>query len=255
MSHLLTPKTGLEGTPGNGAAAKGMCGYLTRVLHRGIWVAVRLTRAVPQQYLEVTMKLSTEQTRDRAYAVLTSAGYELSDKSAHGRVMADVRAPDGRKFKALVKTGSIGQAMVKARGGNPDRSEISGFEPDISYVVFAIGNKAGEVNTYLVPAEEAEAAFRKAHREWIKDHHSAAESTTWVIYFHGKGSPAANNYHHHWDRYRISPGDDRPTAAPIGTVPPSILQPSGALTIAEAKRLLASSFGVSPDNVKITIEG
>jgi hypothetical protein len=139
--------------------------------------------------------------------------------------------------------------MVTAKDGDPDTGRISGFDADVSHVLFVVGGQYGIVRTYLVPREVAEAAFRKAHRDWLSDgHDDARDSTTWVIYFHDRGSPGANNYNKHWAKYQIEP----PVPEPSGAA--SSKEREEALTIPEAKRRLARSLGVPVDSVKITIE-
>jgi hypothetical protein len=197
------------------------------------------------------MNRSTEQTRRIAYEILRSAGYKVVDASAGGRVLVDIDAPDGWKLRALVKTGSLGRAMVKAKSGDPD-AVISGFGADIEAVLFAIGDKDGGVSAYLVPEQQAQDAFRKAHRERRGTSEKSAANTTWVIYFDDKGEPAANGYAETWKSYRINPSDGEEVirSATAG----SARVEEGGLSIGEAKRRLSITLGVPVTSIKISIE-
>ncbi|MDC9822373.1 hypothetical protein PRN20_01400 [Devosia sp. ZB163] len=193
----------------------------------------------------------TQETRSSAYAILEAAGYSLTPIGKGNRVVMKVQK-GGSTFDALVKTASLGNAMVKTSSGDPDTAKISGFGGDTSHVIFAVGGRRGRVDAYLVPSIEAEEAFRKAQRDYLPEHPNAVKNTTWVIYFGSNGDAGANGYANKWAKYRIVP-DGGPSAA--GQDAPERTDPAepGKLTIAEAKRLLALSLGVRPEDVKISI--
>lgn len=192
----------------------------------------------------------TQETRSSAYAILEAAGYRLTPLGKGNRVIMKVEK-DGKTFDALVKTASLGNAMVKTSSGDPDTAQVSGFSGDTSHVIFAVGGRHGRVDAYLVPSVEAENAFRSAQRDYLLNHPSAANNTTWVIYFGSNGDAGANGYAKKWSTYRVVPNES-----------PAIVQSAieqagpadpGKLTISEAKRLLALSLGVRPEDVKISI--
>jgi len=193
----------------------------------------------------------TNHTRVSALDVLAQAGYAVRALNRGQRVVVELEQ-HGVTIEELVKTGSLGRAMVTTSSGDPDNAKISGFGDDVGFVLFAIGDGRGQVAAYLVPREEAESAFRDAQRGWIGEHPDASDSTTWVVYFNDRGSPAANGYHKKWAKYRVEPlVQTKPTGNPgILVGGPA----SGHLTIGEAKRLLSISLGVPLESVKITIE-
>jgi hypothetical protein len=188
----------------------------------------------------------TEATRLAALAQLEPAGIKWTLVKTGQRHLIDFNI-GGSPGRALVKTGSLGQAIVKSSEDDPDRARLSGFSDDLSHVLFAIGTRSGTgVDAYLVPRDEAESAWRENHRAWKATHTASPPNTTWVIRFGGSSKSPYSGFAEKWDRYRVRPSE-----------PPSResvkVQNDPGLSPEQAKRGLAIFFGVKPDNIKIII--
>ena len=101
---------------------------------------------------------TTNETRKAALDLLTEAGIRWSMIDGDQRPLIDFMR-EGKSGRALIKAGSIGNAMVKASEDDPDRARLSGFGDDVTDVLFAIGAGAKKtVEAFLVPRREAEMA-------------------------------------------------------------------------------------------------
>jgi hypothetical protein len=193
------------------------------------------------------MTVETETTRAKALDILSGSGTTWNRVGKGQRFVVHFHR-DGRLVRALVKVASRGSAMVRTDDDDADLATLSGFGNDVDHVLFAVGEKNSRlerVEAYLVPIEEAEMAFRNSHKGWKAKHPSSKPNTTWVIWFDASGDDACNRYSAKWKRFNIGAsltlrGEDGST-------------PRAALTIPEAKRLLAQSLGVRPEDIKITV--
>jgi len=195
------------------------------------------------------MANDTETTRQMALTVLEKNGFKWERVGKGQRYVVRLEK-NGEESFALLKVASLGSAMVRTSDDDTDSATISGFGPDIDYVLFAVGDATSQtartIRAFLVPASEAEGAFREAHRDFRANSPNSQPSSTWVISFFGKGYPAGNDFARKWANYEIG--------SAMSVSSPTVEQTSQKLTVAEAKRLLAESFGVSPENIKIVIE-
>lgn len=138
--------------------------------------------------------------------------------------------------------------MVRTDSDDPDLANISGFEADIDHVLFAVGDRRSrfeKVDAYLVPIDKAEEAFRSSHRDWRAARPDSNPSKTWVIWFDKSGSVEGNRYSEKWKHHSVG------ASLTVGGEEPP--KPDTPMTIAEAKRLLAKSLGVRPEDIKISV--
>lgn len=195
------------------------------------------------------MANDTETTRQMALAVMQKNGFKWGRVGKGQRYVVRLEKQGHESF-ALLKVASLGSAMVRTSDDDTDSASISGFGPDVDHVLFAVGDATSQgvrtIRAFLVPAKEAEEAFREAHRDFRANSPNSQPSSTWVISFFDKGYPAGNGFAKKWAAYEV--GSVMSAGSPISE------ETSEKLTIAEAKRLLAESFGVAPENIKIVIE-
>lgn len=194
------------------------------------------------------MTLETEVTRQKALEALRSSGIEWSRVGKGQRFIVELLR-NGIASRALVKVASRGSAMFRTTSDDADVAELSGFGPDIDFVLFAVGypnDRHEKVEAYLVPLNEVDAAVRQSHRDWRRARPESNPSETWVIWFDNAGAPEANCFAEKWKTHRV--GLSLTLRGESSSDEPQ-------LTIADAKRRLAKSLGVDQDRIKILIEG
>jgi hypothetical protein len=191
------------------------------------------------------MTKMTDATRTNALSILEKLGMRWRRVGRGQRVVVHIDASSGAK-RALVKTASLGSAMVRTDSGNSDEANLSGFGPDVDHVLFAVGTRGSpEVAAYLVPIEEVEEAYRSCHRAWQARHPATTDNRTWVIWFNDAGDPDCNGFHTKWAKYRLDDSSGRSAQQEMAPILPSI---------GEIKAQIAAHHRVSADKVRIAIE-
>ena len=163
-----------------------------------------------------------ERIRNGALSILTDKGMKWSRIGSGQRFLVEI--VDGHKTKrALVKTASKGGAMVFASSVNKN-ADISGFDDDFDEVLFCVGDPDTDfLAAYLVPAHEAEEAYRSESRHSKR----AAGGAMWIIGFYGAGDKPWNGFAEKWRKYLIGAKDDviGPTAGPAARERPRARTP------------------------------
>lgn len=150
--------------------------------------------------------------------------------------------PDGRR--AVIKTGNNGSIMQRTRG-NEAGAEYIGVA-DVETVVIAIRAR-GETTPriYEVPGDVYRQRMTEAHNAVQK---KIEPTDLRVLRFDGKGYPE-QQVAEEWANYII---DEKPTdSGPNGDASDARSNPGQVLS--DAKAMVASAFGVTPEQVNITV--
>lgn len=200
----------------------------------------------------------TDQTTETALQIVRDANIPVSASQRGSRVTVEVTI-DGRTRRALVKTASIGNAMVNADIDDADKATLRAFE-GFDDVLFAIGQPRSEiVQAFIVPADEVEQAYRDTHRHWRDTHPDKKnENLTWVLPFGQTKDPFLGGFGTKWAKYLIGQarrGTDGPAPRRAGSPQTSPHDNvAGGLSVEEAKRGLSLRYDVPIERIKIVIE-
>ena len=200
----------------------------------------------------------TDQTTETALQIVRDANIPVSVSQRGSRVTVEVTF-DGRKRRALVKTASIGNAMVNADIDDADKATLRAFE-GFDDVLFAIGQPRSEdVRAFIVPADEVEKAYRDTHRHWRGTHPDKKnENLTWVLPFGPTKDPVLGGFGTKWAKYLIGQarrGTDGSAARPAGSPQTSPHDNAvDGLSVEEAKRGLSLRYDVPVERIKIVME-
>lgn len=149
--------------------------------------------------------------------------------------------PDGRS--AIVKTGNNGSIMQKTRGTHVDAEYIG--VSDVETVVIAVrAHGRSDPAVYEVPGEVYRERMTKAHIE-VQD--KIRPTNLRVLRFDGKSYPE-QQVAQEWSDYRI---DERLDEVPVTELTSSSASPGEVLK--SAKEMVAAAFGVTTDQVNITV--
>jgi hypothetical protein len=110
----------------------------------------------------------------------------------------------------------------------------------------------GRLIAYLVPATEAAAEARRAHREWLKTNpDTQGGNRTWNLWFRPHTRDGSSNYAERWAKYRLPIYD--PGEIAVSPVPRS--EPNSIKEEVEAaRRRIAAVAGVPVAAVRISID-
>lgn len=199
----------------------------------------------------------TDQTTETALQIVRDANIPVSVSQRGSRITVEVTL-DGRKRRALVKTASIGNAMVNADIDDADNATLRAFE-GIDDVLFAIGRPGSEeVQAFIVPAGEVEKAYRDTHRHWRDTHPERKnENLTWVLPFGPTKDPVLGGFGTKWARYLIGQarrGSGGPAAKLASAPHIDARDPADGLSVEEAKQGLSLRYGVPIERIKIVME-
>lgn len=198
----------------------------------------------------------TDETMHAALSVIRNAGIPMIVTKKGSRVTVELER-GGTKRRAVVKTASLGNAMVNADKDDADTARLAAIE-HVDDVLFAVGRPNSEnVETYIVPASIVEAAYRDTHRHWRAKHAGTNPNTTWVLPFAPTKDPVLGDFAKKWEGFRIGTtrrGESGPSGLSHNSGGPSQTGPGAGLTVDEAKSGLSIHYKVPTDKIKIVIE-
>jgi hypothetical protein len=189
-------------------------------------------------------------------------GKPLTKQSGSGRAMI-YAMPNGETVR--VRTSKDRTLIVTADKPSPHDAKL-GIEGTewLLIVMLEVAFTPGKVEAYLVPTAVAVAAARAEQQAWLDSQpNTAGKNTAWALYFDGKQPATGTDFKDAWNAYRLS-GDaliapdgtlvQTPTTSGVGQTVSvgevGIIQAEVAI----ARQRIATSAGVSPAAVRITID-
>jgi hypothetical protein len=167
-----------------------------------------------------------------------------------------VKLPDGQR--ALIKVGSNGQCMQRAKGSEIDAPFTGGLD-QVDRILIAVRTGGDQpIRVYDVPRDVYEDQMRSSYDETIKVHRNQPSDLR-VLRFDQKGYPS-QRVASEWSEFLVQEFDhlhrgnfERVNRQATSTAPsePHIYGPKEA--IEAAKKLVAEAWGVATDNVSITV--
>lgn len=204
-------------------------------------------------------------------ALLLEAGIRLMEKNgknlrklpSRGRSML-FEVSDGQSVRARTCNDHI---LIAVADSPEEGAKLNIEGTDWLLIVMPVEERTpGDVIAYLVPTEEAVAAARKTHADWIAGGaNTKGANTTWNLWFTPYGPEKASGFAEKWAKYRLEgtvridgvsgtvvdeEADDAPmTESQVsdGKVTP--------MNMPDAKRALAAFYGVEPGAIEIVIRG
>jgi len=201
-------------------------------------------------------RVDNEVLRDAGLELMRANGNSLTKRPSPGRAML-YEMPNGQSVRVRTCNDHI-LVVVADKPTTDAHLNIQGTDW-LLIVMPEIERAEGKVVAYLIPTEEAEAAVRKSHEEWLSSNpNTKGRNTTWNLRFghFPSGMPSRNGkqgYHKKWARYRLQ-GDvstEDIAAAHIGHA-----GESGSLLaeVEVARRRIARAASVPVEAVKVSID-
>ena len=185
------------------------------------------------------MTYSSDELRQAAFQIMESAGNPAIRTNTGQQWLVELA--DGKS--AILKTASKGGLMVRTTSEDND-SDIVGFNAtEVTHILAIVCLPGGNtVTAYVIPIEVVEAAYRRNNKEWMEQKAGRA-SMTWVLHFDRKHpSFYGDNMAEEWAKYSV------------GTLSMDANANSPKAVLQRARKDIAKAYGVTSDQVKISVD-
>ena len=192
----------------------------------------------------------TQNLRDAVFDYFASKGTPLTRIGSGQRWVVEL--PNGDR--ANLKASTTGAMMTSARGGDAD-AELIGMGDDISRVLCAMRlPDTRDVELYNIPKKIVVEHYRQAHAIWVKAHPKTKGNDMRVCYFRPIKENLAPAYvAEKWEKYHIATISigDRGAASIKNAIKAAGMLPADV--VANAKAEVAEAYGITSDQVTITV--
>ncbi|MBT4934734.1 MAG: hypothetical protein HOL66_06955 [Rhodospirillaceae bacterium] len=196
------------------------------------------------------MKYKTQNLRDAVFDYFTDKGTPLVRIGSGQRWVVELPNGEYANLKASIR----GSMITSARGFDAD-AELIGMGDDVSRVLCAmLMLNSHKIELYDVPKIDVVNHYQKAHAIWVKAHPDTKGNDMRVCYFRPvKENLACAYVGEKWEKYHIDTIDlkRRGVATTEGLANAEIKVP--AEVVANAKAEVAEAYGITVDQVTITV--
>ncbi len=207
-------------------------------------------------YMTKSPRMNNDALLAAGLELVKQNGKLLTRRQGSGRAML-YALPNGDTVR--VRTTNDHALIVVADQPSPHNAKLNIEGTEWLLIVMPMVERTpGNVIAYLVPTAKAVAATRAEQQAWLDSQpNTAGKNTTWALYFGEKTPATATDFQDAWSAYRL-PGDiliasdgtlvqaaEPGSAGEVGTIPAEV---------ETARQRIATSAGVSPAAVRITID-